>query len=216
VTEEVLMHKCAYWKLRLVVLMMALGTATAQQRPEQAPRVPAEAGEARAFGTISSVGVDRFEIKKMDGSSQTILVDEQTKYQQGQQAIQLEDLKAGDRVAIRGRTNPNKEFVALMVRRLTEQESQRFQNPGERVFGEIVSIENGQIKVQNPRQGERTIVVNEQTEFVKDGQPITLKDLKVGDRIFALGKETQGQFVARRVTTGQFRRQARERPQREP
>jgi hypothetical protein len=208
------MHKSAHGKLGLAVLVMALGTAAAQQRPEQTPRAPAEAGEVRAFGTISSVGVDRFEIKKMDGSSQTILVDEQTKYQQGQQEIQLEDLKAGDRVAVRGRTNANQEFVALMVRRFTEEESQRFQNPSERAFGEIVSIGNGQIKVQNPRQGERIIVVNEQTEFIKDGQPITLKDLKVGDRIFALGKETQGHFVATRVTTGQFRRQGQSRPER--
>jgi hypothetical protein len=184
-----------------------MGTAAAQQKPEQTPQRPPEAGEDRAIGTIVSVGVDRFEIKKMDGSSQTILVDDQTKYQQGQQAIQLEDLKAGDRVAIRGRTNDHKEFVAVMVRRFTEEEAQRSQNPGERAFGEIVSIATGQIKIQSPRQGERTIVVNEQTEFVKDGQPITLKDLKVGDRIFAQGKETQGQFVATRVMTGQFRRQ---------
>jgi len=40
---------------------------------------------------------------------------------------------------------------------------------------------------------------------MKDGRPIALKDLKVGDRIFALGKETQGQFLATRVVTGQFR-----------
>jgi len=206
------MRKHAYWKFGLVVLVMALSTAAAQQKPEQTQRPPGEPGETRALGTISSVGVDRFEVKKMDGSSQTILVEDQTKYQQGQQAIQLEDLKAGDRVAVRGRTNANKEFVALTVRRFTEEEAQRLQNPGERAFGEIVSIANGQIKVQNPRQGERTIVVNEQTEFVKDGQPITLKDLKVGDRIFAQGKETQGQFVATRVMTGQFRRQGGARP----
>ena len=55
------------------------------------------------------------------------------------------------------------------------------------------------------RQGERIVLVNEQTQFMKDGQPIALKDLKVGDRIFALGKETQGQFLATRVVTGQFR-----------
>jgi hypothetical protein len=210
------MHKYSHWKLGLAVLAMALGTAAAQEKAQQAPRPPGEPGEGRAFGTINSVGVDRFEIKKMDGSSQTILVDEQTKYQQGEQAIQLEDLKSGDPVAVRGHANANKEFVALLVRRSTPEESQRFQNPGERAFGEIVSIANGQIKVQNPRQGERTIVVNEQTEFVKDGQPITLKDLKVGDRIFALGKQTQGQFVATRVTAGQFRRPGRERPEPQP
>jgi hypothetical protein len=46
---------------------------------------------------------------------------------------------------------------------------------------------------------------------MKDGQPIALKDLKVGDRIFALGKETQGQFLATLVFTGQFQGPGRRR-----
>jgi preprotein translocase subunit YajC len=155
-----------------------------------------------ALGTISSVGVDRFEIKKADGSAQIVMVDDQTRYPQEEQEIQLEDLKPGDRVFVRGRTNANKEFVAVAVRRITDAEAQRFQNPGERAFGEIVSIDKNQIRIRNPRQGEQTVVVNDQTEFMKQGQPLTLKDLKVGDRIFAMGKETQGQFLATRVLTG--------------
>jgi hypothetical protein len=151
------------------------------------------------------VGVDRFAIKRSEGSAQTIFVDERTRYRQGQQEIQLEDLKQGDRAMVRGRPNANKDFVTATARRMTDQEVQRFQDAGERAFGEIVSIDKNQIKLRNPRQGERTLVVNDQTEFLKQGQPITLKDLKVGDRIFALGIESQGQFVATRITSRQFR-----------
>ena len=173
-----------------------------QTPPQNAPR---QAAGPPLGGTITSVGVDRFEIKKMDGSTQTVMVDEHTRYRQGQQDIQLEDLKPGDRVFIRGQANSNKEFVAENVRRITAEEVQRFQNAGERVFGAIVSIDKNQLKVSNPRQGGRIVVVNDQTQFMKDGQPIALKDLKVGDRIFAVGNETQGQFLATRVMTGQFR-----------
>src|SRR5262249_2790447 len=105
-----------------------------------------------------------------------------------------------------GKTNENKEFVASVVRRITDQEMQRFS--GQRTGGEITSINGNQIKVRNPRQGERTVVINDQTAFIKDGQAITLKDLNVGERIFVLGQETKGQFVAARVFTGQFRRGA--------
>ena len=175
------------------------GTQTpSQNRPRQV-------GGPQVAGTITSVGVDRFEIKKMDGSTQTVMVDEHTHYRQGQQDIQLEDLKSGDQVFVRGQSNANKEFVAENVRRITAEEMQRFQNSGERVFGAIVSIDKNQIKVNNPRQGERAIVVNDQTQFIKDGQPIALKDLKVGDRIFAMGSESQGQFLATRIMMGQFR-----------
>ena len=195
--------------LALGLMIIALTCcAYAQQKdetktpPQNAPR---ESAGQPVFGTIASVGVDRFEIKKTDGSTQTVMVDEHTRYRQGQQDIQLEDLKPGDRVTVRGQANSNKEFVAEAVRRATADEMQRFQNAGERVFGAIESIGKNQLKVSNPRQGERIVLVNEQTQFMKDGQPIALKDLKVGDRIFALGKETQGQFLATRVVTGQFR-----------
>jgi hypothetical protein len=170
--------------------------------PQNTPR---EFAGPPVSGTITSVGVDRFEIKKMDGSTQTVMVNEHTHYRQGQQEIQLEDLKPGDRVFVRGQANSNNEFMAEAVRRATPDEIQRFQNAGDRVYGAIVSIDKNQLKVNNPRQGERIVLVNEQTQFMKDGQPVALKDLKVGDRIFALGKETQGRFLATRVVTGQFR-----------
>ena len=197
-----------------LILLTIAGIAFAQQKdatqasPQNTPR---QFAGPPVNGTITSVGVDRFEIKKTDGSTQTVMVDEQTRYRQGQQDIQLEDLKPGDQVFVRGQANSNKEFVAETVRRITAEEMQRFQNAGERVFGAIVAIDKNQLKVSNPRQGERIVVVNDQTQFMKDGQPITLKDLKVGDPIFAVGNETQGQFLATRVMTGQFQGRGRRR-----
>jgi hypothetical protein len=201
------MRKQFAWALGLILFSIT-GIAFAQQKNEtQTPpqNTPRQSAGPPVSGTITSVGVDRFEIKKMDGSTQTVMVDDHTHYRQGQQDIQLEDLKPGDQVFVRGQANANKEFVAENVRRVTADELQRFQNAGQRVFGAIISIDKNQLKVSNPRQGERIVLVNDQTQFIKDGQPIALKDLKVGDRIFAVGKETQGQFLATRVVTGQFR-----------
>ena len=197
-----------------LILLTIAGIAFAQQKDEtqaSPQNTPRQFAGPPVNGTITSVGVDRFEIKKTDGSTQTVMVDEQTRYRQGQQDIQLEDLKPGDQVFVRGQANSNKEFVAETVRRITAEEMQRFQNAGERVFGAIVAIDKNQLKVSNPRQGERIVVVNDQTQFMKDGQPITLKDLKVGDPIFAVGNETQGQFLATRVMTGQFQGRGRRR-----
>ncbi len=206
------MRRKLFLTLATVLLFLAASPARPAQDNSQSAPPPGAVREGeprgpRAFGTITSVGVDRFAIKKLDGSAQTILVDDQTRYLEGQQQIQLEDLKPGDRAMVRGRMNDDKQFVAVQVRRVTDQEIQRFQNAGDRAFGQILSIEKDQIKVRNPWQGEKTIIVNDQTQFTKDGQPISLKDLKVGDRIFALGKENSGQFVATRVVSGQMRRQ---------
>ena len=201
------MHKQSALALGLIFVALTSCAYAMQNQETKAPpeKTQREFAGPPVFGTITSVGVDRFEIKKSDGSTQTVLVDEHTRYRQGQQDMQLEDLKPGDQVFVRGQANANKEFVAEAVRRTTADELMRVQSAGERVLGAIVSIDKNQIKVSNPRQGERIVQVNEQTQFFKDGQPIALKDLKVGDRIFAVGKETQGQFLATRVMTGQFR-----------
>jgi hypothetical protein len=188
-------------------------------------------GPPPVMGTITSVGVDRFEIKKPDGTTETVMVNDQTHYRQrveGQQQPQelaLEDLKVGDHVFVRGTPNADKQVVAAGVNRVTAEQFARFQSgggpgggqggpggggwqqgdggmEGTRAGGEITSISGNQIKVQSRRGGERIIVVNDQTTFNKEGQTIALKDLKVGDRIFAMGKEANGQFVATEVHSG--------------
>jgi hypothetical protein len=228
----------------LVLLVLSLaGSLAAQQNPaaqgeEQGHR--GMGGPPPVLGTITSVGVDRFEIKKPDGTTQTVMVNDQTHFRQrveGQQQPQelaLEDLKVGDHVAVRGNPNGDKQLTAVGVNRVTEEQFQRFQSgagpgggpggPGEgggrgpgggnwgpgggagmegtRAGGEIESIKGNQITVQSRRGGERVIVVNDQTTFAKEGQTITLKDLKVGDRIFATGKEVDGKFVATEVRSG--------------
>ncbi len=211
----------------LVFLVLSLaGSLAAQQNspsPGQAPPRPGMGAPPPLMGTITSVGVDRFEIKRPDGSTQTVMVTAQTHFRQRQegqqqpQEIQLEDLKVGDHVMVRGTPNADQQVVAMGVNRITAEQFQRFQSgggpggggwgpggggmAGNRAGGEILAIDGNQIKVRG-RQGERIIVVNDQTTFAKEGQTIALKDLKVGDRIFAMGKEVNGQFVATQVRSG--------------
>ncbi|MGO9274189.1 MAG: DUF5666 domain-containing protein [Terriglobia bacterium] len=256
------MTKRAFFVFSLAVVFGALSALAGAQSPNTAQGAPPQGqangqnpgtdrrpGGPRLAGTVTSVGVDRFEIKAMDGSVHTILVDDQTRYRESQKDIQLEDLKAGDHVMVMGKASPagnapdgaaspnpsggaassaavpaaapgatgagsdQTGFTAATVRRMTEADLARSSQggmggaaAGERVFGEIVSIDNNQLKVRNARSGDQTIVVvDAQTTFLKDNQPIALKDLKVGDRIFAVGKTANGQFAATRVITGQMR-----------
>src|SRR5580704_17144567 len=93
----------------LVLLALSIGSCLAAQ---QNPPTQAEEQEHRGMGgppplmgTVTSVGVDRFEIKMADGTTQTVMVNDQTHYRQrtGQpdqppQELALEDLKVGDHV----------------------------------------------------------------------------------------------------------------------
>lgn len=221
-------------KKRLSVLQMGFAllllSATGLAQPARAQNEPVPppqsrggsegraAGE-RAGGTISSVGVDRFELKGRNGEAQTVLVDDQTRFREGsrenQKDLSLEDLKAGDRVTVMGKLNDNKEFVASVVRRLTPEEIARFENSGGRTFGQIVSIQGNELKIHNQFRGDQVVVVSDQTSIMKDGQAITPKDLKVGDRVAAIGKEADGKLAAERIISGQFQR-GRERMNRPP
>ena len=214
-----------------ILVLLAFSVAGALAAQQDSPPQGQEQGRRGmggpppVIGTISSVGVVRFDIKRPDGTTQTVMVNDQTRIRQRQegqeqpQEIKLEDLKVGDHVMVRGTPNADKQLVAMGVNRLTEEQFQRFQSGGgpggpgggggfgpggggPRVGGEIVSINGNHIKVQSRRGGERVIVVNDQTTFMKEGKTITLKDLKVGDRIFATGQETNGQFVATEIRSG--------------
>jgi Domain of unknown function (DUF5666) len=127
-------------------------------------------------------------------------------YRERRQPIQLEDLKPGDHIMIFGAAGDNNQFTARMIARVTQEQMERFANAGDRVFGQITSINNNELKVSNPRTGDQAIQLTDQTQFMKQGQSLTLKDLKVGDRIFAMGKKTDGRFVADRIMVGPMRR----------
>ena len=213
--------------LAVLLALILAGTMIAQEEAPPTVQEPPRRGMGGPplLGTITSVGVDRFEIKTPGGTAQTILVNQGTQYrvwgQQQAQEIQLEDLKVGDYVAVRGTPNGDKPMVAMGVGRLTKEQFERFQagggpgggpggqgqrggwGQGGRQFagGQIISIQGNQIKVQG-RRGERTILINEKTTLSKEGQPATMKDFKVGDRIFALGEEANGQLVAKEIRTG--------------
>jgi hypothetical protein len=244
------MSKKLLLSIPMLLALSVAGSIAAQQNspsPGQEPGRRGMGGAPPVLGTITSVGVDRFEIKKPDGATQTVLVDDQTRIRQrpeqrqeqqqqpqAPQELQLEDLKVGDHVMVRGTPNADKQAAAMFVSRITAEQFERFQsgggpgggpgggagggqrgpgggggfgpggggpNAGTRAGGQIVSIDGNQIKVQS-RRGERVIVVNDQTTFSKEGKTITLKDLKVGDRIFATGKEVDGKFVVTEVRSG--------------
>jgi hypothetical protein len=218
----------------LLLVVLSFGSwLVAQDNPPTPGNPPAQGEEPRhrgangpppVLGTITSVGVDRFDIKKSDGSSQTIMVNDDTRYRQrveGQdqpQELSLENLKVGDHVFVRGTPNGN-QFTAMGVNRVTAQQLERFQNgggpggpgggmgpgggaEGTRAGGEIESIKGNEITVNSRRFGEKVIVVNDQTTVQKEGQTIGLKNLKVGDRIFAVGSESNGKFVATEIHSG--------------
>lgn len=223
---EVIMRRLSFALVALgVLLALSPGHLAAAQQQSSQGQMPMRGGMRggmmgqRVLGTIVSVGGNQIQVKKSDGTTETVQVNDQTRYRERRQPIKLEDLKAGDHVMIFGTPGDNNQFEAQMVARVTEQQMERFangrggmgmMNAGNRAFGRIESITGDELKVKNPRTGEETTIeVNGQTQFMKQGQSIALSDLKVGDRIFAVGQLTNGKFLADRVMLGGMHRHRR-------
>jgi Domain of unknown function (DUF5666) len=197
--------------LSLACMTLALTLGAFGQEQSQAPagqegnppprRGMMMQGMERVYGTVASVGVESFIIKKDDGSTVTVMVNDQTRYRDGQKDMQLEDLKVGDPVVAAG-PKADKDFTAAFVRKSMPGQMMGLMGARNGAFGQIVSIDGNTIKLHSERMGDRTILVNDQTTYFKEGQPSSLKDFKVGDRVFAQGAESNGQFVATRMNSG--------------
>jgi len=172
-------------------------------------------------------------IRRQDGQTITVQVNSETKFADRGRPIELEDLKPGDHVMVRSRdalsetngvASPNAAtpnpagvpaanaapavILAASIVRAPAGQGGAFNAGGfnaPRAFGRITAINGNQLTVQN-RQGEKVITVASDAQIMKDGQPATLKDFKVGDPVMALGQETDSQFTASRIMSGQFLR----------
>jgi Domain of unknown function (DUF5666) len=188
-------------------------------RPGIQRRFSAQRGRTFAGGTVTSVGVDQFAVRRPNGTSLTVLVDDQTRYEDQGKAIQLEDLKVGDYVMIRppsaegGEAKqtqadgtaaaPSPSSITAAVVRVVPPSAMTAFN-GDRAFGTITAISGNQITLENPQGGTTTVVVRSDAVMRRDRKSATLQDFKVGDRVFVMGKESNGQFAASRLMGGQF------------
>lgn len=67
-------------------------------------------------------------------------------------------------------------------------------------LGQIIKIENSSLVIKDSGNVEKTILVTGQTAIIKNFQNIKLSDLKLDDRIIALGRPNdQGQIEARLI-----------------
>ena len=177
-------------------------TPTPTQGQEQGRR--GMGGPPPVMGTITSVGVDRFEIKTPDGTTQTVMINDQTHYRQrveGQQQPQelaLEDLKVGDHVMVRGTPNADKQVVAVGVNRITAEQFQRFQSfagPGgpRRRWRQLGSSRGpgGGGAMEGTRAGGEITSIK--------GNQITVQSRRAGERVIVVNDQTtfnkEGQTV---------------------
>ena len=82
-----------------------------------APFVSAHEGhDHKIMGTIAAIHDSSVEVKATDGKMSTVTLNDKTKIRRGTAAIQLADLKAGDRVVVTATGGGKAPFVAKEIR----------------------------------------------------------------------------------------------------
>jgi hypothetical protein len=73
---------------------------------------------------------------------------------------------------------------------------------GPHILGTVKSIESKSMTVTDTRNNDVTIAVNDKTSLQQDGKAVSLKDVKVGERVAVHTKKTDAGLVAILVKLG--------------
>ena len=184
---------------------------TSPAPPDQAP--PPAQDTARnghrppgVAGTITAIDGNTFTIKTRDGQTAQVTVSDKTEYRKDRQPAKASDFKVGDLIFVRGERTGDNAWQAEMV-------GARSGGPGagnfreglgkEFIAGEVKAINGTQLTIQRPDGVAQTISVDENTSFRKEGESVTLADLKVGDHVFGRGQLKNDVFVPAVLNVGQ-------------
>jgi len=157
------------------------------------------------FGTITAIDNGKITVKTPDGETAQVATSDQTQYRKDRQPAALADFKVGDEIFVRGEQN-NGVWQAQMIgarsggmggANFREELGKRF------IAGEVKAISGTRLTILRPDGVTQDINVDENTSFRKDGESITLADIKVGDHVFGRGELKNDVFVPAVLNLGQ-------------
>jgi hypothetical protein len=202
----------SFWLL-LSALCIAQTTAASPPSEDQSPP-SAQDGDRNGqrppgiAGTIAAMDAHSITLKTRDGQTAQVALDDRTQYRKGREAATPADFKVGDMVFVRGGKTSENAWQAAVVGSRGQGDDGSSSNfaegMGKRfIAGEIKSIDGTQLTIQRPDGVTQKISVDEETSFRKNGESITLVDLKPGDHVFGRGELKKDVFVPAVLNVGE-------------
>lgn len=206
------------WTILISLWLLASALCVAQTAPAGPPREdqgPPSAQDSHrngqrppgVAGTITAIDAHAITLKAREGQTAQVALDDKTQYRKGRDAAALGDFKVGDMVFVRGeKTGENAWQAAVVSARgqdgdpggnFAEDMGKRF------IAGEVKPIDGTQLTIQRLDGVTQKISVDEDTSFRKNGESITLADLKPGDHVFGRGEIKNGAFMPAVLNVGE-------------
>ena len=190
--------------LALVGVVALSASSGAQAAPQGEGRAGGQRGpggpQGQRFqgtgGTITSLGKDTMILRTLEGKTVTVKLTDATRYRRDRQDAKLADFKVGEMVVVRGTPAGENAWTAEVVAARPADEARLREGLGkEFIVGEIKSIDGLKLTILRIDGKTQIIEVDENTSFQKQGESITLADIKPGDRVFGRGALKNGTFV---------------------
>jgi len=178
-------------------------------------------------GTVSEASASHFTVKTFEGDTYTVQFGDNTRFMktpagmggrgrmrgQGgvggnpQQQIKPGEIKVGDAIMARGEVNSSSKTVgATAIVLLNPQVAQRMQQMAADygktwLMGKVTAIEGTKVTLMGSQDhAPHSFVVNENTDFREQRNPITLADIKTGDMVRVQGSSSGDTFTASSVS----------------
>jgi hypothetical protein len=144
-------------------------------------------------------GNGAFEVKTDDGQPWRILYGPNTKFIHDRQPAKPEDVHTGDMLFVAGNVDTKKHQVGAAL--LVDIDAAEVQKAKEGLgktwcAGKVTAVDGTRLTVHRLDGVDQTIAVDENTEFRRRQEPVTLADIHPGGGIRADGRLVQGVFTA--------------------
>ena len=188
-------------KVTLLLILLSLSICTWAQTPPDGQAPNQQEGRRRpgVMGTITAINADSLTVKTRDGQTAQVNLSDKTQFSKDRQPAKLADFKVGDEIFVRGQAAGENTWQADMIGARTGGGGGGGFGAGALgksfIAGEVKSINGTQLVIARPDGVSQTITVDETTSFQKQGESITLADIKPGDHVFGRGELKNDVFV---------------------
>jgi hypothetical protein len=159
-------------------------------------------------GTITAIEGQTIKLKTPNGGTATVKLTDQTKFNKDRQEAKVSDFKVGDMIMVRGEEAGENTYTANMIfggtpgagggmmQMMAEGMGKQF------IAGKVEKIDELKLTIARIDGQTQVIEVDENTSFRKQGESITLADIKVGDQVMGRGALKNGVFVPATLNVG--------------
>ena len=208
---------------RMLCLIAMMVAAFLHASPQPQERVNMPPGD-NVVGKVTAVGKDSLTIAPlMGGDAVTVKVSDTTRVAKERQPFKFEQIKVDDVVFARGELK-NNSMQAAVVSVVNPEMIQRLQQGGgpdgpgggfgpgaglnredmgkKFIIGEVKAVNETKLTIARIDGQTQDIEVDENTSFKKNGESITLPDIKVGDFVRGRGELKDNMFVPKELVVG--------------